>query len=322
MDTIVIALEPGTLSHQQVARVRETAPDGVPVVVTRDRDEIGTIIDQIEVAAGWFPADLLPRASSLNWYQQWSAGADWLLRHPEAAEADFVLTNTSGIHAVPIAEHVFALLLAFGRELPQALRAQDRHEWIPQSDHPELFELSGKTMLLIGVGAIGRRIARVAAVMGMDVLGVRRDPSQEVPGVAAMWGPDDLLSLLPRADAVVLTVPLTEETRGMIGKPELEAMRETATLINVGRGGTVDEEALADALRNDRIARAALDVLEDEPLDESAALWDLENVIITSHYAGVTPHYHERALDVFIDNLERYAAGEDLRNVVDKDLGY
>ena len=175
---------------------------------------------------------------------------------------------------------------------------------------------------IVGAGTMGRGIARVAAVMGMDVLGVRRDPSQEVPGVAAMWGPDDLPSLLPRADAVVLTVPLTEETRGMIGKPELEAMRETATLINVGRGGTVDEEALADALRNDRIARAALDVLEHEPLDEGAALWDLENVIITSHYAGVTPHYHERALDVFIDNLERYTAGEDLRNVGDKDLGY
>jgi phosphoglycerate dehydrogenase-like enzyme len=322
MDTILISLAPGTLSPEQVARVRETAPVGVPVVVTRDRNEIEAMIDGIEVAAGWFPADLLPQASNLRWYQQWSAGADWLLRHPEAVEADFVLTNTSGIHAVPIAEHVFALLLAFGRELPRALRAQDRHEWIPQRDHPRLFELNGKTMVLIGVGAIGRRIAQVATAVGMEVLGVRRDPAQTVPGVTSMWGPDELLSLLPRADVVVLTVPLTEETRGMIGRTELEAMKETATLVNVGRGGTVDEAALADGLRNGRIGRAALDVFDDEPLPEHASLWNLENLIVTSHYAGVTPHYHERALDVFLDNLERYTAGEDLKNVVDKDLGY
>jgi len=154
------------------------------------------------------------------------------------------------------------------------------------------------------------------------VLGVRRDPIQAVTGVMSMWGPDDLLNVLPRADVVVLTVPLTEETRGMIGRAELEAMKGSATLINVGRGGTVDEEALADALQSRQIGRAALDVFEDEPLSESAALWDLENLIITPHYAGVTPHYHERALDVFLDNLDRYIAGEELRNVVDKDLGY
>jgi phosphoglycerate dehydrogenase-like enzyme len=322
MDTILIALEPGTLSDEQLARVRETAPSGAAVVVTRDPDEIAALIDRIEVAGGWFPADLLPQASNLRWYQQWSAGADWLLRHPQAAEADFILTNTSGIHAVPITEHVFGLLLCFGRELGRALRAQEDHEWIPQRDHPELFELAGKTMVLIGVGAIGTRIAQVAGAMGMEVLGVRRDPTKEVAGVASMWGPDELLDLLPRGDVVVLTVPLTEETRGMIGRAELEAMGETATLINVGRGGTVDENALVDALRNGQIGRAALDVFEDEPLPDDSALWDVENLTITSHYAGVTPHYHERALDVFLDNLERYCAGEDLHNVVDKDAGY
>ena len=322
MDDILIALEPGTLSCEQIARVREIAPDGASVLVTRDRDEIGARIERIEVAAGWFPADLLPRASNLRWYQQWSAGADWLLRHPETAEADFVLTNTSGIHAVPITEHVFALLLAFARELPRAVRAQDGHQWFSQNDHPGLFELMDKTLLLIGVGAIGKRIAQVATVMGMDVLGVRRHPTQDVLHVTSMWGPEDLLDLLPRADVVVLTVPLTEETRGMIGKAELAAMRETATLINVGRGGTVNEKALALALRNGQIGRAALDVFEDEPLDERSSLWDLENMIITSHYAGITPRYHERALDVFLDNLARYTAGAQLRNVVDKDLGY
>ena len=322
METILIALDPGTLSSDQLARVRETAPDGTPVVMTRDWGAMRGLLDRVEVVAGWFPARLLPQAPELRWYQQWSAGADWLLDHPEAAEADFVLTSTSGIHAIPVTEHVFALLLAFARELPRALRSQDQHQWIPYSEHEELFELSGRTMLLVGVGAIGARIAHVAAAMGMRVLGVRRDPTLDSPGVDRMAGPDDIVSLLPEADMVVLTVPLTEETEGMIGERELLAMKESAILVNVGRGGTIDEAALARALREGKIAGAALDVWETEPLPTTSPLWDLDNMIITAHYAGATPHYHERALNIFLDNLRRYIAGKPLRNAVDKDLGY
>jgi phosphoglycerate dehydrogenase-like enzyme len=320
--TILLAFEPDTLTAAQVARVREVAPDDASVVMTRDRDEIQAILDHVEVAAGWFPATLLPQASSLRWYQQWSAGADWLLRHPEAAEADFVLTSTSGIHAIQITEHIFAFLLAFARELPQALEAQRHQRWVPIDHHEGVFELAGKTMLLVGVGAIGERTAQVATALDMRVLGVRRDPTVGVPGVDAMVGPDRLLDLLPQADVVVVTVPLTEETRGMIAERELRAMNSTAIIVNIGRGGTIEEEALARALREGWIAGAGLDVFETEPLPQESPLWDLENVIITSHYAGLTPHYHERALEIFLDNLERYAAGRPLRNVVDKDLGY
>jgi phosphoglycerate dehydrogenase-like enzyme len=158
--------------------------------------------------------------------------------------------------------------------------------------------------------------------MDMRVLGIRRDPTRGAPGVEAMFGPHQLLDLLPQADLVVLTVPLTAETRGMIGEPELRAMKSTAFLVNVGRGGTVDEAALAEALREGWIAGAGLDVFETEPLPEDSPLWRLDRMIVTSHYAGVTPHYNERALEVFLDNLERYRAGEPLRNVVDKQLGY
>ena len=320
--TILIALEPDTLSSGQLARIREVAPDEASIVMTRDHDEIEQLLDHVEIAAGWFPADLLPQAPQLRWYQQWSAGADWLLRHPAAVEADFVLTNTSGIHAIQISEHIFAFLLALARELPQALEAQSRHEWMPSDQHEGLFELAGKAMLLIGVGAIGERTAQIAAAMDVNVQGVRRDPAVDAAGVNAMFGPDQLLKLLPQADFVVMTVPLTEETRGMIAERELRAMKETAIITNVGRGGTIDEDALNEALQEGWIAGAGLDVFETEPLPTTSPLWERDNVIITSHYAGITPHYHTRALEVFLDNLTRYVAGRPLRNVVDKELGY
>jgi phosphoglycerate dehydrogenase-like enzyme len=322
MDAILLALEPNALSEEQLDRVRGAVPDNRELVVTRDRDEIKAIIDEIEIAAGWFPLSLLPQASNLRWFQQWAAGADWLLRHPEAADMDFVLTNVSGIHSIQVTEHIFAFLLAFARDFPQAIRAQERREWIAYDQHQHLFELAGKTMLLIGVGAIGERTARVATALDVHVLGIRRDPTVGAAEVERMYGPDRLLDLLPRADFVVLTVPLTEETRGMIGERQLRAMKSTAYLVNVGRGGTVDEDALLQALREEWIAGAGLDVFETEPLPEDSPLWELDNLIITSHYGGVTPRYHERALEVFLDNLRRYEAGEPLRNVVDKGLGY
>lgn len=322
MKIILLSLEPDTLTVDQVARVREITPTDAAVVVTRDREEIDSMLHQVEIAAGWFPADLLPQATNLRWYQQWSAGADWLLDHPEAVEASFTLTNTSGIHAIQITEHIFALLLAFARELPQAIEAQGQREWIPIEQHEGLFELADKTMLLIGVGAIGERTAQIAQAMGMRVLGVRRDPTVDAPGVDAMFGPDQLLDILPQADFVVVTVPLTEESRDIIAAPELHTMKESGILVNIGRGGTVDEDALVQALRKEWIAGAGLDVFETDPLPEDSPLWTHENVIVTSHYAGATPHYHDRALEVFLDNLQRYEAGKPLQNVVDKKVGY
>jgi phosphoglycerate dehydrogenase-like enzyme len=320
--TILLAFRPDALSEEQLARVRDVVPDDAELIVTRNKDEIRAVLDEVEIAVGWFPLSLLSEASNLRWFQQWAAGADWLLDHPEAAQMDFVLTSVSGIHAIQITEHIFALLLAFARALPQAIRAQERSEWIHHNQRQHLFELADKTMLLIGVGSIGRRAAQVAAAMDVHVLGVRRDPTVGAPGVETMIGPDQLCDFLPRADFVVLTVPLTEETRGMIGERELRAMRSTAYLVNVGRGGTVDEDALLRALREGWIAGAGIDVFETEPLPEDSPLWDLDNLIITSHYAGATPHYHERALEVFLDNLRRYCSGEPLQDVVDKELGY
>lgn len=320
MSIILVGLPPYRIDEAQLAQIREVAPDK-QILFTQDQDQIEAAIDEIEVVVGDIPRHLLPRARHLRWMQQWGAGADWLMRHPEAAEMDFTLTNASGVHAIPITEHIFAFLFSLARGFPKAMRAQVHHEWT-RFDSDELFELPDKTMLLIGVGAIGEQTAKLANALDMRVIGVRRDPSQGVPGVMRMAGPDQLLDVLPEADFVVLTVPLTQETEGMIGERELRAMKETAYIINIGRGKTIDQAALLRALQEGWIAGAGLDVTEPEPLPADSPLWDMPNVIITPHYSGLTPYYNERALEIFLDNLKRYQAGEPLFNVVDKTLGY
>lgn len=291
------------------------------VLWTSDHAKIEAALANIEIAVGGFPHDLLSKAHHLRWMQQWGAGADWLLRAPEAVELDFVLTSASGVHAIPISEQILAYLLAFARGLHRAICAQVRHEWHRETKGT-LFELAGQTLLLIGVGAIGGRTAEVAAALGMRALGVRRDPSLNAPGVEAMYAPEHLLDALPEADFVVITAPLTNETRGLIGEPELRAMKSTAYIVNIGRGGTIQEDVLVRALQEGWIAGAGLDVFATEPLPADSPLWDMENVIMTGHYAGMTPRYDERALTIFLENLRRYRAGQPLENIVDKKLGY
>ena len=177
-------------------------------------------------------------------------------------------------------------------------------------------------MLLVGVGAIGERTAMLAVAAGMHVIGVRRDPSIPVKHVSLMIGPEKLKEYLPKADIIALTIPHTTETTHMFDHEAFQLTKPTAYLVNIGRGGTVDETALIHALKNDQLAGAGLDVFEEEPLLSESPLWKMKEVIITRHYAGRTPRYVERLMDIFIDNLERYNSGTPLRNVVDKQLGY
>jgi phosphoglycerate dehydrogenase-like enzyme len=320
VNIILIGLEAERVTEEQLEEIRRAAPDR-RVVRTQDQSEIESMVDEIEIVVGHLPRELFARATKLRWMQQWGAGADWLMNHPEVVEMDFVLTSASGVHAIPITEHIFAFLFSLGRGFHKAMRGQVERKWRKiQSD--DLYELPDKTMLLIGVGAIGEQTAKIAAALNMRVIGVRRDPSVGAEGVDQMVGNDQLLDVLPEADFVVLTVPLTAETEGMIGERELHAMKQSAYIINIGRGKTIDQDALIRALQEGRIAGAGLDVTDPEPLPEDSPLWDLENVIITAHYSGLTPHYNERAMEIFMDNLQRYQAGEELRNVVNKNLGY
>jgi phosphoglycerate dehydrogenase-like enzyme len=321
MKIVLIGLDPESVADDQLAQVRELAPE-MRILVTNDPEHIEAALDDIEIAAASIPREMLSRAPSLRWYQNWGAGVDWLLHRSDAPEYPFTITNMSGVHAIPISEHIFALMLAFARRLHDAIRAQGRGEWIHRSEQDAVVELAGKTMVLIGTGAIGARTARLARGLEMRVLGVRRYPAVESPCVEAMYGPGQLLDILPQGDFVVLTVPLTFETRHMIGEAELQAMKPSAFLVNIGRGGTVDQDALIRALDEGWIAGAGLDVFEEEPLPADSRLWTLDNVILTYHYAGSTPRYNERAMGIFIDNLCRYLSGEPMRNVVDKKLGY
>ncbi len=321
MGVLLLGFTHETVSAEQLSQVKKLTPN-LEVFVTREREEIEARLDEIEIATGGFPRDLLTKAHNLRWFQQWGgAGADWLMRYPDIVEKDFILTNAAGAHAVPISEHIFGMLLMLGRQLHQSVRRQGRREWKGYGME-ELFELAGQTMLLVGLGGIGRRTANIAGAFEMHVLGIRRNPDQVVPGVEAIYPPDQLREVLPKADVVVLTVPFTAETRHMIGETELRAMKSSAILINIGRGGTIDEPELIRALQEGWIAGAGLDVFETEPLPEDSPLWAMRNVIITPHYSGWNPNFTRRAFDIFLKNLKLYTAGKPLFNVVDKRLGY
>src|SRR5215216_7946210 len=190
MSVLLVCLSAERLPDSELARLQAAVPD-MRVLMTTERAEIEKLIDEVEIAVS-FPHDLLVHAPRLRWVQEWGAGVDWLLQHPEVAELDFTLTNASGVHAIPISEQILGYLLAFARNLPAAIRAQERRAWqAPGRD--QLFELAGKTMLLVGVGAIGARTAMIAAALGMRVLGIRRNPAGDLPGVQAIYGSDQLL---------------------------------------------------------------------------------------------------------------------------------
>ncbi|HUX21440.1 MAG TPA: D-2-hydroxyacid dehydrogenase [Spirochaetia bacterium] len=320
MKVLLIAIEPERIPSERLAEIRSIAM-GYETLVSKNEEEIRSRHEDIEVVAGSIPHRLLIELPNLRWYQQYGAGADWLMKHPETAERDFLLTNSSGVHAVPITEHIMAYLLCFARGFKASILGQGQRVWEENRRQP-LFELYGKRALLIGVGAIGARFAGVASVFGMEVVGVRRTTGRRVEGILRTVGPDSIDAELPEADFLVLTMPHTPETHHMIDERRIALMKSSSYLVNIGRGGTVDEEALVKALSERRIAGAGLDVFETEPLPEGSKLWELENVIITPHYSGITPRYTERFMEIFIDNLKRFVRGEALRNLVDMNRGY
>jgi phosphoglycerate dehydrogenase-like enzyme len=233
------------------------------------------------------------------------------------------------MHGQQLAEHTFGLILAWNRSFPRAFEARRRKEWLRINDS-ETEILEGKIMLILGYGRIGAMMARAATAFNMKVIGLRRNPGRSVaedsgkdslPGVK-VEGMERLPELLGEADLVVNILPATPETRHIFGAAEFGLMKQGSLYVNVGRGATTDEAALTEALKTRWIAGALLDVTETEPLPPSSPLWDLDNVIISSHYAGMHPCYGKLALEIALDNLGRYVRGEKLLNIVDKTLGY
>ncbi|MFP3091057.1 D-2-hydroxyacid dehydrogenase [Treponema sp. TIM-1] len=319
---IVVCLPRARIAPEAVEKIK-AGGDGREVFIASDEKEMEPLVDRVEIGFGDVPFSLISRMPRLQWVQLWSAGADWLQQYPELRGLPFKLTSTSGMHRQQITEHVFGMLLAWNRQLPQAFACQSRREWrkIPME---EMSVLEGKTMLILGYGAIGAGVAQAALVFGMSVIGVRRSGPpvpREENGVTVVSA-SKVRDQLPAADVVVNILPLTEETRYSFGAAEFAVMKKTALYINVGRGATTDQGALLEALRTKTIAGALLDVTDPEPLPKDSPLWDLDNLILTGHYAGFHPNYNDIALNIALDNLGRYIRGEPLLNLVDKSAGY
>lgn len=269
--------------------------------------------------------DIQARAPGLRWLQLTSAGADRLIESDLVRSRRVQVTTASGLHAVPISEYVIGAIIAFAKGLPGAVRAQEQRTWRPYLAR----ELEEATVSIVGLGAIGSRVAELAKALGMRVLASRRSCEHRLSGAEAgeprvdeLVPPSDLPYLLAEADYLVLSMPLTDESRGLIGEDQLRAMKPGAVIVNIARGPVIDQPALIRALREGRIGGAALDVTDPEPLPPDNELWSMPNVMITPHISGGTPRYMDRAIDIFCDNLRRYLADEPLRNVVDPARGY
>jgi phosphoglycerate dehydrogenase-like enzyme len=301
----------GQRPHPKVTVLHaDDVPPGLDDVCFATGATLAAALPGTEVLLVWdFTSDAVREhwaaADALRWVHTASAGVD-RLTFPALLESPVTLTNSRGVFDAPMAEYVLGLVLAMAKDIPGSLAAQARREW----HHRETEPVAGRCAVVVGGGPIGRAIARLLGAVGMDVELVGRREFGTLP------------ALLPRADWLVLAAPLTETTRGMLDSAALALLRPTARVINVGRGGLVVEPDLVAALQAGSIAGAALDVFATEPLPDRSPLWELPGVIVSPHMSGDVVGWRETLVELFADNLARYRAGEALRNVVDKTLGY
>ncbi|MFA9559708.1 D-2-hydroxyacid dehydrogenase [Evansella sp. AB-rgal1] len=282
-------------------------------------------IDQLqdaEIIAGWtkeIEKKCMCRKPHLRWLQTWSAGVN-SIPLDEFSKREITVTSANGVHSFPISETIFALMLGLTRKIHTYVRNQQTKTW---ENAGLKLEMHNKTIGIIGVGAIGKETAKIAKAFGMKVLGVRHSGAPEAD-VDQMYTQHELNTVLPQCDYVVITLPLTNETKQMFSNRQFELMKDSSFFINIGRGEIVVEADLIEALTHGQIAGAGLDVFEVEPLPEDSPLWEMENVIITPHTSGATEHYNQRLIEeIFIPNLKNYVAGTPLSiNVVDYEKGY
>ncbi len=300
------------------ARLEELAPNA-DFIGFSDRDEMLELLPQAHALYGGSPReDVLDSCRLLRWVHMSSAGVD---RHfpKQLADRGVTLTRGSGAYGVPISEHVLAMMLAFTRGLPQYIRQQTRREW--ERTAP-ISEIHGKTLGVFGMGDIGSALARKANALGMRVFALARRSRQAPEYVEALWTPDRLDDMLGLSDFVAACAPLTDATRGRFGAHEFARMKDTAYFFNIGRGAVAVQADLERALTDGEIAGAGLDVTDPEPLPADSPLWDMENVILTPHVSGGSDGTPGRVTEITLENIRRFAAGEELANVVDPEHGY
>jgi phosphoglycerate dehydrogenase-like enzyme len=305
-------------------RLRVEFPD-LEVVHLRSYADLGQHITDTDILMTWSirPEQVLA-ARKLKWIYSPAAAVHALLI-PEVVNSDIMVTNGSDVHGGVVAEHAVALVLAMAKRLPSAVLYQRGKRWAQEelwNEHPRPREVKGATLLVIGLGTIGRGVAEMASALGIHVLAVRENPQKGSGAAHEVFAFEHLNEVLPRADFVIVAAPLTEKTRASISVRQFELMKRDAYFINVSRGALVDEPALVDALQKGTIGGAALDVFAEEPLPQDSPLWSLPNVLITPHSAAFTDRQWERHYVLFCDNLRRFRAGKPLLSTVDKCRGY
>ena len=301
----------------------ETRFPGVVFVQAEDDSIDNDIVDADAIVCWSLSAEAFAKADRLQWMHVPAAGVEQILRIPGLAERKLLITNGSGISAPNMAEHTLALMLAFGRRLPWLQRSQEHHAWREWGALDGVFELTDQTIVLAGLGAIGSEIAKRAKPFGMHAIGVRRTETSELPAnVDEVVTIADIDFVLARADHVVNSLPFTPATSKLFDADRFAAIKQGAHFYNLGRGTTVDQAALIEALESGQLGGAGLDVTDPEPLPETSPLWDMENVIITSHSSGHSPKMLERRFEMLCENVRRYLSGESMLNVVDQTQGY
>ena len=309
-------------SPQRLAEMQKIAGDRSVIGVTSE-DEALPFMGDATALLGYCSAELLAAGPNIRWVQAYSSGAERCVVLPRIADGQILLTNMQRISGPEIAEHVIGMLLTFTRGLNRYATAQESGQWQPELvPMSQRWELTGRTMLVVGLGGIGTQVARRADAMGMQVIAVRASGRPGPDFVSEVARPDALLAMASRADAVVNTVPLTPDTRDMFDASVFNAMPTHAYFFNVGRGATVVTNDLIAALRDGSIAGAGLDVTDPEPLPTGHPLWSMPNVIITPHVSAGSDLVRERLFAVAKENLRRYVAGEPMVSVVDPMRGY
>lgn len=308
------------LEQRHIDRLTSEFPD-LEVAICDDQVHLAEHLPGAQGVIGrGLNADLLKQYPDVKWAHSPGAGVDNFL-FPELIERDdIIVTNNSGVHASTIAEHLLGMMIAIVRSFPEMVRNQDKHTWTRPSR--EVQELGYQTLAVVGLGDIGHALAVRAKALGMSVVGSRRRSQDPMEGVDEIFTPDRLHEMIAEADHVAITLPSTPRTRGLFGKSEFEAMKDSAIVYNIGRGDIIKQDELIDALNNGVIAGAGLDVATPEPLNEDSALWETPGVFITPHYSGSTPHYWDRGIEIVAENIRRMRNDQPLFNVVDKQEGY
>lgn len=291
---------------------------GVETVVVMSVADVPQVIGDADAYFGGMTPEILNAGKKLRWVQATSAGLDGYY-FPELRASELTVTNIRGIYSDVIADHVFALVMAFARGLHHYIRRQSQGKW--EKGAP-VIHLAGTTLGVVGLGGIGLAVAERGPAVGMRVIGMDPAPKGKPDFIARIYSPDELAEMVAVSDFVVICVPHTAETEGLFDAAMFGAMKDTGILINIGRGKVVKLQALTEALQCGQIGGAGLDVYEEEPLPAGHALWSIENAILTPHVAGISPEIDKRRKALIVENVRRFCAGEPLLNVVDNQKGY